>query len=211
MGKPMEDLRDAIASTGAIVPLQVETKGGGVGGSLMCRPVPGQESRWLSVMKEMLSVSAPLQGVNLHVGKRYILKNGQMVFGWYVGLSCTKAAQLRQAVTALAEAIANLPESDPEPVPPRAPPPPPPRPGPPRSTASPRAPDYEPPRPVPNVDVRLRTVMDTTRPGADGKPVRMSIQEIPLPHIYGELNKENSKGRGAIGGADSMPRILRNR
>jgi len=210
MGKPMEDLRDAIAATGTIVPLQVDTKGGGVGGSLMCRPVPGQESRWLSVMKEMLLAASPIQGVNLHVGKRYVLKNGQMVFGWYVGLACSKAAQLREAVNAISSAIDNLPEVEAQPAPARAPPPP--KPGPVRTSASPRAPDYEPPRPVPvNVDVRLRTVMDTTRPGADGKPVRMSIQEIPLPHIYGELNKENSKGRGVIGGADSMPRILRNR
>jgi hypothetical protein len=129
--------------------------------------------------------------------RRYLLKDGQMVYGWYIQIESKNAKTLEVRASLLnAVLISFAPGLEPvkqvaEPYrPPLSPGQhptqqmPPPRP--------PNAPGLAHPLP-PGASPQLVTI----KSGRDDKGNNVIIEEMPLPHIGKDLNDINAKGRGA--------------
>lgn len=194
-------LQSALMSTGLVQP--VETKGRGGRVEILCRQVPGQERPWLRVVEGLL---AALPSGELHICRRYVLKEGKLAFGWHLGFEMPTAKALQNAaelaVAVLARAKPELTsvvedEAQAVVVPPQ------------RSRAM--APGQHPPRaaPVaraPGAPARLEMPPPGRTEGI--RVVRRAVdeetgstiieEEMPLPHVYRDLNKPRHKdGRGA--------------
>lgn len=210
---PVElNLKSALVSTGMVVPVKSSYERGRV--SVLCRQVPGREKAWLKVIHLLLQVAED-SGVELHACRRYVLKNGQLVFGWHLGLEAP-ARQLSRVVDGLLETLADVePDLEPAEAPPRAARP---RPaasvdedgseeGQGRDEAATASPVRAAPRPaaggsLPQVSVppqdftpRLRVTRNTVDAETGARIIE---EEMPLPHVYQELNKPTHPGgRGA--------------
>lgn len=199
MSKSLEALREALYGTGLVQPVDAKGRGGAV--SCLCRQLPGQEAPWIAVVDQLLSVAdGNSLFVDFHVCRRYVRREGKMVFGWFLGIEAKNAAGLVEAVGAivtilksakpsLTSIVQAAPQSQQAPQAPqqfalkplsqkeinehtRAHRRPPEESGP-----DPVAPDRA---PVP----RLKTIAR----GQDEKGRPTSIVEMPLPHTYKELN-----------------------
>lgn len=98
-------LRVALLETGLVQPVSASWKGGHV--EVLSRQVPGQEKSWLMVVSNLL-----VTGVPLHICRRYLLKGGQMAFGWHIQLDAKNLKELNKfldpVVKELAEAKPTL-------------------------------------------------------------------------------------------------------
>jgi hypothetical protein len=198
------NLRSALLGTGLIQPVDSALTRSGKRSSLevLCRQVPGQEAPWLQIVDGLLEAFESSK-VSFHVCRRYLRKNGKMAFGWHVQLSGSMSeikSGVRDAIEVLAQARPTLDAPMPRP---RAA----------RPAAALRAPDPDEEAPLgdagparapgapakllappPNLKVRLRV----TRNDVDeetGRPYL--VEEMPLPHVYQEMNKPTEGGRGA--------------
>lgn len=237
MAKPnhMEDLREALLATGLVLPLKSTTKGSTY--SFLCRST-GQDRNWVQAVEAILNAFDGRNDVELHLGRQYVLKNGKMAAGWFISFTCSK--QLLPEVVGVFKTTLESLEFEEEPEPEEGEEEEQPRRqargyqspyremdprlhaqiagvqgarefrG--RTTSPPRAMEREPELEVdPTRDVRLKVTMDRIKTRPDGKKVRVIHQTIPLPHVYKEINTEKANGMGVLGGADSTPKILRNR
>lgn len=240
MTKPIDNLREALFASGLVIPLSGSSKATSI--SLLCRPMPGQDQNWLKVVEIILKQvdAKPFEQdgtVDVHLGRQYVLKNGSMAAGWFIGITVSKKVLLEKAVDLIKESISSAVfetvSAEDEEVPSRAP-----RPGYKspyremdprlnaqlsgapshvkelrgRTTSHPRAMEHTDDPVIPDRDVRLVTTVSRIRTTKDGKQIRETHQVIPLAHVYGELNPENENGRGAFSDVDSAtPKILRNR
>lgn len=92
MSKEVEfDLKSAILQTGLLQPVSSSMKGCHL--EILCRQVPGREQAWLKVVQAIL---IHLEGANPHICRRYILKDGKMVFGWHIQLDAPNKKGLAQ-------------------------------------------------------------------------------------------------------------------
>lgn len=204
MSKAHDAIREALYGTGLVQPVVAEGKGGVA--SFLCRQVQGQEAAWLKVIDRLLTLGEEAN-LNLHVCRRYVRRDGHMVFGWFVGVETKNAASLVEAadriVVVLKTSSAPLPVSAPNVgTQPRY------------ATdrqvmnqvlkgeditaltrARPRAPEKLGPDPIapPTVIPSLRTISQ----GTDEKGRPNDVVEMPLPHTYKELNVPNKNGKGA--------------
>lgn len=220
MAKPIELLRDALTSTGVVLPLKVTSKGNSH--SILCRPIRGQDMAWVDTVEKILVAFEDKEDIQLHLGRQYVLKGGKMAAGWYVGITCPRTL-LETAVGSIVEILTDVerveeienetpgrqfksryPEANQQLQQQltgmRG-----------RTTADPRSPDRIErltDSHVPNRDVTLHTTLDRIKTTATGSMVREIHQEIPLAHQYVEMNRPNAKGGGVLGGADSTPMIL---
>lgn len=175
----------------------------------LCRLVPGQEANWLQVVDRVLT-AFELHGteVELFLARRYLLREGSMVFGWHIGLIAKSGAMLETSVGLLVNVLQTA-RPVLEQVEAALPPPPMSRPSPPPASqrrvlapgqhppprpASPRAPtggnaQLEPPGYVASIRI-VKQEIDN-----DGK--QTIVEEMPLPHVHHELNVPNAKGKGA--------------
>lgn len=100
--------------TGLVYPLSSDRVW--AGWELLCRQVPGQESSWLQTVDKLLrwEASRPAGRTpdKLFIARRYLLKDGKMVYGWYLKLNCKSAEGLKEATDSLIEV---LKESRPQP------------------------------------------------------------------------------------------------
>lgn len=198
MSKALETLREALYGTGLVQPVEAKGRGGDV--SILCRQLPGQEAAWIAAVDRLLTV-AEEKGIDLHVCRRYVRRQGSMVFGWFLGIEAKNAASLIEAAGAVTQV---LKEAKPELAPAEAPRPP----QQPKyetdaqvaqrimsakrrvktlTTASPRAPERLGPDPMPPPRARgpeLRVIAQ----GTDEKGRPTDVVEMPLPHTYKEQN-----------------------
>lgn len=213
-------LKSALLGTGLVQPVEsgLDRWRGGGEVEVLCRQVPGQEAPWMRVVDQVLALTeaAPM---SLHLCRRYLRKNGRMVFGWHVAMS-GKMSELKSVVEAvvsvLVEARPQLDaaaparrarqaqpaphQDDEEPEEAREDPnrfTPPHTPGqrPPPTAPVPRAPGppangvHPPAGFVPSIRVVKNEV--------DEEGNRHIEEIMPLPHVYHEMNKPTAGGRGA--------------
>jgi hypothetical protein len=198
MSKELEmDLKSAILSTGLLQPVtSLSTKGSNQRIEVLCRQVPGQEGPWLETLTQLLEASEG-SGSLFHICRRYILRDGKLVYGWHIQIEGPKAEmkeKVELAKTVLAKANPTLyPAGTTQKLPvqsalPKAAPKRPLAPGqhPPPRAAVPRPPSGEAAvdSPPPNFEFKIRTIEDRIDEG--GK--RRIVEEIPLPHVYRDLN-----------------------
>lgn len=106
MKKAESILREALAETGAVVPLQSTGRGGQI--DFLCKQIPGHESRWLYMVESLLRW-AEQSGLysNFLIARRYLLKDDRMVFGWFLSLDLSSAVKLQEACETLAKCLAS--------------------------------------------------------------------------------------------------------
>lgn len=192
-------LQSALIATGLVQPVSEKNRGGDI--EVLCRQIPGQEKPWLQVVDRLLQLGEEL-GEDFHICRRYVRKNGMMVFGWHLAFSCKNAKALQVVVESVVKNVLEdaKPMLQQEPLeepaapvvtrrqamaPGRHPPP---------RAPTPRAPG-EPGTVVgtPPPTVSLRVVQNSR----DEKGKQTIIEEMPLPHVYAEMNRPNEKGKGA--------------
>lgn len=196
-------LRTALMATGLLMP--VSSSDNPKNFWILCRIVPGQETAWLKVVENiLLSHEADVDWKDkpdIVLARRYVAKDGKMVFGWYLSIIAKSVKELEKAEhflhRHLEEARPTL--TSPEQVPQKAPvvpgrtlapgQHPPPR-APVARSASEALSTPEPPR---NFSPALRVV----KKSFDEKGRLETVEEMPLPHVYRELNTPNDKGKGA--------------
>jgi hypothetical protein len=201
------ELRMGIMGTGLLQPVESSTGKGHL--EVLSKVVPGQEKAWVALLDNVLELTEG--GVDLHVCRRYLRKKGRTVFGWHLAITAKNAKKLQEALDAVLAVLARAqPELAPEEpqealaavlgAPARTPrvgtlrpgQHPPPQPGIPRAPGAPGGFGEEPENFVPTIRVVKKGV------DAQGRPT--SIEEMPLPHVYRELNKPAHKfGKGAKG------------
>jgi hypothetical protein len=86
------ELKSALLGTGLVQPVESVIRGGGRRAEIevLSRQTPGSEAVWLRVVDRMLAVQETLP-VSIHVCRRYVRKNGKLVFGWNIGVSGSMA------------------------------------------------------------------------------------------------------------------------
>ena len=84
--KAMMKLQSALLSTGLVQPVLEKAKGGYL--EILCRQIPGQEKAWLQIVEAMLVYANGSDSFEFHVCRRYVMKNGGMVFGWHISIDC---------------------------------------------------------------------------------------------------------------------------
>ena len=206
MSKAVLKLQSALVATGMLQPVSEKAKGGYL--EVLCRQVPGQEKGWLQVMGAILQHAEAFPDIEFHVCRRYVLRNGSMVFGWHIALTCKSLKALQVAVDSLVDEVLTKVRptlSEPEPtisppvarqeaVQPRrqplAPGQHPQRMPPPRPPNEPGTVVGEAPR---NFAPAVRVVQNAR----DQQGKLHIVEEMPLPHVYSEMNVPNEKGKGA--------------
>jgi len=203
-------LQSALACTGVVQPVSMKDKSEDGYLEVLCRQVPGQEKVWLEAVDKLLLLEEqanPLLG-SLHVCRRYLRKNAQMVFGWHLAITCVDRSALQLVVEGIIEkvltdlrpslgTVAQPVRLEPAVVPqavsraPLAPGRhPPPRTMPPHP---PNAPGTVVGVPPPSGSARLKVVQNFR----DDNGKVTIIEEMALPHVYAEMNRPNAKGKGA--------------
>jgi hypothetical protein len=179
-------LKSALLGTGLVQPVDAVTGRGVV--EVLCRQVPGQEAPWMRIVDGLLQKLEATPDA-LHIGRRYVRRNGQLVFGWHLGLRAPKAAEFGVLVAAACEVLATAkPELTPAAPARRR-----------RAAAAVEEPDEDeeaPDEPArPSAPVRpIKVVRRST--DEDGSTV--IEEEMPLPHVYRDLNRPAYAGaRGA--------------
>lgn len=209
------ELRTSLMETGLVQPVKGSSKSGHI--EVICRQVPGQEQPWIMVMTNLLLASEE-EGVDLHVCRRYVLKERKLVFGWHVELNAKNLPGLKTAVSLMCAELAEAkPVLDaPAPVQ-KASPRNPPRYNSPYSTdaqAAVKAGLVEKDAEAGFMGkVNAEPRLDLSLASGDSDPDSPSLRvvsrnrtskgenyemEMPLPHIRGEMNvPKHPNGRGA--------------
>lgn len=196
-------MKSSLLGTGLVQPVSSSSSRGRL--EVLCRQVPGQEAAWLRVVGQLLEA----QEDGLHVCRRYVRRDGRMVFGWHLGLETRSVRALGAAVAALTAVLegarptltgaapaqdAGEGESQRDSPSVAAPPS---RPLPagvhPKREAYPRPPGPSARVPPPQESATIKVISHEV--DEDGNVV--TIEEMPLPHVYGEMNRPTAGGRGA--------------
>lgn len=203
MSKAVESLREALYATGLVQPLDSDGRGGYV--YCLCRQVPGQEASWIKTVDQLLTAADG--SVDLHVCRRYVRREGRMVFGWFIAVETKNAKDLVTAVDVVVEVLKGARAS--LTVAPAAPH---------QSqyrdrqsvvekkvlggqnqhgtNAGRRAPEYV--GPDPESPENFRPMLRTISSGTDSKGRVHDVVEMQLPHVYGDMNVPKHKdGKGA--------------
>lgn len=89
-------IQEALLKGGFLTPIVVRGRGGYV--SLLCRQVPGMDKAWLVALKMLLVQTESLGiGDNVFIGRKYVLKEGQLAFGWYLQFDFKNVGLLNEA------------------------------------------------------------------------------------------------------------------
>lgn len=213
--KPELTLKSALLSTSLVLP--VDSKSSSKHLEILCRQMPGQEKPWLKIVLALLEAAHASAGAfEVHICRRYVLKNGELAFGWNLGVEVSSKGKIQEAVDALAAVLTTARptltrEAEEEPRQQLQP----------RHLVQQRAPaantrkaphtkpsrermlplasrppgesgfvDEAPPGFVPSITTVKNTIDEST-----GKPV--VIREMPLPHVFRDLNRPTPGGRGA--------------
>lgn len=199
MSKATEEaFEELLYNTGILKPVTTSVKGGKV--EAMCRIVDNRKEEWPALVENLL-VSAEELGLDAHVCRRYVMKEGALVYGFHVSFDAGSAKKLKDSLPAL-EKTTLVKSEAPKAVSARQN----------KSaipimsyqeykkqtSATPRAPlpgeakDIQVPK-----GYTFKATTLASGPGPNGKDGM--IEEIPLPNVFKEMNVPNSKGRGARG------------
>lgn len=208
---PLDRLEDAVSMTGMVEPVEVKHHNAVV--SIISRQVTGAEKTWLAFLPLLLKDG---ESRNIHICRRYMLRDGGLVFGWYLSVDA-RPASVHWLIRAL-EGQVSIPapqRSGPRAKKPavrkqvksgskdfeddaeirrervRA-----------HTTAEPRAAIYDPNLhlPEPTRKMQLTTIYTGTARDSKNRVMPVVIQEMPLPHVNVEdMNAPNKHGRGANG------------
>jgi hypothetical protein len=95
-------LHTALLGTGVVQPHQSYTKSGRV--EILCRQVPGQSAAVIEMLTALLK-KAQEENVTIHACKRFVLKDGVLVFGWNFAIETKNAKELKVALDKLIPAL----------------------------------------------------------------------------------------------------------
>lgn len=109
--KTEEQVSDALRGTGMVIPLSSDRVWSGW--DFLCRLVPGQEKNWLKVVNSLLKWADARGKTDLFIARRYLLKEGSMVFGWYIRLQTKNAKDLKSASDEVCELLTKSKPSTP--------------------------------------------------------------------------------------------------
>jgi hypothetical protein len=220
------ELRELLLMTGCLQPMRVDAKGGHL--SALCRELKGRAAQWLQRVDHLLRLGEE-HDIPLHLCRKYVLKDGKMVFGWHVGIEAKNAGDLLRCLsliraefekgemegTPLAESLDQSPPEE-------------------ASVAAPaskqfsdkekadRAENYRKhtqgvprmaeniqadPVPPPGYEFSLRVVEAGSARNRKGQMEPVEVIEFPLPHVFGnDMNVSEKvpgspigRGRGASG------------
>lgn len=111
MKSKTDGLQTAINATGFLSVVVAEPMKNGV--SILCRHVPGKENQVLSLFSALLNwetaAKATFEGLSLLVSRRYLLKEGKMVFGWGISVQTKKATDFQMATISLVTLLSGIP------------------------------------------------------------------------------------------------------
>jgi hypothetical protein len=93
--KTEEQVSEALKNSGMVVPVSSDRLWSGW--EFLCRLVPGQEKNWLKTVNSLLKWAEAQGRAELFVARRYLLKDGSMVFGWYIRLQSKNVKDLKTA------------------------------------------------------------------------------------------------------------------
>ncbi len=96
------NLKSALISTGLVQPVESSSKKGRL--EVMCRQIAGQEKPWLDVVTQLLE-TAESTNLTFHICRRYVLKDGMLVFGWHIQIEATTKG-MDAAVVVVAQILA---------------------------------------------------------------------------------------------------------
>lgn len=175
-------LKNALLNTGVVQPVESSSTSKSV--SVLCRSVPGQDPAWVKAMESILQ-SNP----TVHLCKKFVMKNGSMVFGWHIFIESKSAKTLEQDVHSVCEILSNVsPSLEPATPAPKKP-----------SVAGPTLVPRPPNEPAAVQEAPSSFVFSkrTAQRTVNQKGEVTIIEEMPIPHVYSEMNRPNSKGKGA--------------
>lgn len=182
MSNALNTLRESLFATGMVQPLDGSGKGKSV--SLLCRQIKGQEAAWIRVIDRILEVSES-EGFHAHVCRRYVRREGKIAYGWFLEFSASSAKGLVQVVDRVSEILRSIPRADPVPsqkifTSAKSP-------GRPQlsTSATPRSGEVQVDTPPPK-NFKFQMIETRTGTDKDGRPT--FVQEMPLPHVYEDIN-----------------------
>jgi hypothetical protein len=225
------NFKSALMNTSLVQP--VESKGSGKHIEVLCRQVPGQEASWLQLLPKILKL-AEEHPVELHLCRKYVLRNGKLVFGWHLSIEARANATLKTAVEAVIDVLSKAKPVLNHMLPPGKHPAQKSKdsmssgyqPGPDfkpakKKAAPPGRPQYQTDNYNQNVVYEAMGTESTaqnprlvlaSRKVVTGERGKQQIEEtvlMPLAHVYtNDMNKPNERGRGAQSVGES-PSILR--
>jgi hypothetical protein len=204
--KALENLAKALTDSGYVEAL--DSGSFDRGHYVLCRQVPGQEQAWLGVIESILQET---ESLDVHICRRYLLKDGRMVYGWHLSYTPTKGksfiafAKMITHVLAVSQATparvrpTNKPAGKPVGKKPKvykgllA-----------RTSKAARKlglsarpanteqSGFGKIPPPPDLKIGLRVIQQMDEDGS-----RRTVTEMPLPHVHSELNIPTPGGRGA--------------
>jgi hypothetical protein len=213
--KALVRLQSALLTTGLVQPVDTESGPGYV--ELLCRPVPGQDRTWLQAVEALLRGAAGIEGADLRVGVRFVLRDDRFLKGVFLRLACKPAKALEVAADQIADLLvpfkATLVAAEETPQSMAYCPP---------TRALPRQAAVEPAEEEENPKVRellrehtraypreaLSFGPDPKAPAGFTPRVRVipikdgTAYEIALPHMYDDLNRPTEKGKGGYSMAE---------
>lgn len=179
----LNTLRESLFATGLVQPLDGSGKGKSV--SLLCRQIKGQEASWILAIDKILEASEA-EGFHSHICRRYVRREGRIAFGWFLEFSASSAKGLVSVVDRVSEILRATPRSTEQAPaqkiftsaknPGRSSN---------SSTAAPRSGEVQVDTPPPT-NFKVRMVETRIGTDKDGRPT--FVQEMPLPHVYEDIN-----------------------
>ena len=89
-----QELEMLLANSGMVEPVSIKKRGRKA--SCLCRGVPSEVSRWLEFVKQLLLWAEENQQTDsVFVGKQYLLKSGNVAFGWLLEFDFNSAKELK--------------------------------------------------------------------------------------------------------------------
>lgn len=157
----------------------------------LCRIVPGRDREWLTLMEKLLTA---LEGTDCeaHFCRKYLLKDGRMVYAWHLGfkgkLGIAEQLFAGKLVPESSQGLKQRKKGQGLIRPAKAI----------LSKLTPRRPDDNGSDPVIPSGVKIGLIIVEKKQAANG--TMSTVEEMPLPHVYKDLNVPNKKQRGATGG-----------
>ena len=180
------ELKSALLSTGLVQPVESSAKGGHA--EVLSKQVPGQEKPWMAVVVGMLKVATD-ERIGLHICKRFLLMEGQLVYGWHLSVTMKGAKVVESAVKSLIDQVLSKAKPSLSPVVEE-------RQAPPRPAPSGGRRQAE-PDPTPQSQEAGVAGISVVARGHDAKGKAWTVQEMPLPHVTRDMNVPTQKRKGA--------------
>lgn len=165
-----DELVQSLNETGMVEVITSDHKGTKL--SVLCRQKPNTDKDWLKLVNNLLVNTEKLK-TETHICRRYLLKNGKMVYGWHIsftGKSLSKDLKMVLAALGFAKSVID----------------------------STKRPPQQPTKALPGKSApRIKTVST----GVDEEGKAIEIKEMPLPWASKrhDMNIPSSEGKGAWG------------